>query len=248
MDLIPDEDAAREWFEARIWPNGRHCPRCGSVDTAPSTHRRMPYWCSGCKSYFSVRIGTVLQDSKVPLRKWALAIYLHLTSLKGVSSLKLHRDIGVSQKAAWFMLHRLREAGRAKCGLFSGPVEFDETYFGGRRKNMSNTKRRAALKTGRGPVGKTTVVGAKDRATKQVEAKVIKSADGETLKAFVVEKLAPEGKAYTDEAKGYKGIPREHETVRHSVREYVRGQRLTPTGSSPSGRCSSAATWAPITR
>ena len=105
-------------------------------------------------------------------------IYLHLTSLKGVSSLKLHRDIGVSQKTAWFMLHRLREAARAKCGLFSGPVEFDETYFWGRRKNMSNTKRRAALKTGRGPVGKTAVLGAKDRATKQVEAKVIKSADG----------------------------------------------------------------------
>ena len=122
--------------------------------------------------YFSVRTGTPIARSKVSLRKWAMAIYLCLTSLKGVSSMKLHRDIGVSQPTAWFMLHRIREAwGPEDGGPFDGPVEVDETYFGGRRKNMSKAKRKAL--TGRGPTDKTAVIGAKDRDTKAVRAKVI---------------------------------------------------------------------------
>ena len=111
-EMFPDEDAAREWFEARIWPDGRRCPKCGSDDTTEANHSNCPYRCRACRAYFSVKAGTLMEASKLPLRKWAFAIYLELTSLKGVSSLKLGRDIGISQRSAWFMLHRIRAAFR----------------------------------------------------------------------------------------------------------------------------------------
>ena len=111
FDLFPDEAAAIRFFEANVWPAGRCCGHCGATNTREVPNAKpMPYWCPHCRSYFSVRTGTALAHSKAPLRKWAVAIYLELTSLKSVSSMKLHRDIGVSQPTAWFMLHRIREA------------------------------------------------------------------------------------------------------------------------------------------
>lgn len=120
MKLFPDEEAATRWFEGIIWPDGRRCrnkakdnPKktCDSKNTkAVPGAKPMPYWCTDCRRYFSVRTGTTIARSNIPLQKWAIAIYLCLTSLKSVSSMKLHRDIGVSQKTAWFMLHRIREA------------------------------------------------------------------------------------------------------------------------------------------
>jgi len=112
-DTVPTEDAAREWFESIFWPHGRYCPRCGFMRTVECKDAKpMPYYCAACDKHFSVRTGTLMERSKVPLRKWAWAIYLHMTSLKGVSSMKLHRDIGVTQKTAWFMLQRIRNAAR----------------------------------------------------------------------------------------------------------------------------------------
>ena len=110
----------------------------------------MPYWCSDCRSYFSVKTGSVMEGSPLPLRKWVYAIYMHLTSLKGVSSMKLHRDIGVTQKTAWFMLQRIRKAFERNDDdpPFSGPVKIDETYFGGKRKNKSNAERKASRDAG----------------------------------------------------------------------------------------------------
>lgn len=230
VDMFPDEASASKWFESIMWPEGRCCGHCGSVETKPVPNAKpMPYWCKDCRSYFSVRTGTALQRSKVPLRKWAIAIYLELTSLKSVSSMKLHRDIKVRQSTAWFMLHRIREAWNTEPGGFSGPVEVDETYFGGKRKNMSNAKRRelAEQGAGRGAVGKTAVVGMKDRETKQVRAKVVRNTDKPTLQGFVVEHTAPGATVYTDEAAAYEGLPFEHESVKHSVAEYVRDQAHT---------------------
>ena len=98
--MFPDEESARKWFESQVWPTGRCCPRCGSVRTHEASHAKSPYRCSDCRSYFSVKIGTALEGSKIPLRKWVFAIYLEVTSLKGVSSMKLHRDIKVTQKTS----------------------------------------------------------------------------------------------------------------------------------------------------
>ena len=168
MDMFPTEEAATEWFESAVWPDGeRHCGKCGSTRTREVPNAKpMPYWCTDCRSYFSVRTGTPIARSNVSLRKWAIAIYLCLTNLKSVSSMKLQRDIGVSQPTAWFMLHRIREAWAEDDDEdFDGPVEVDETYFGGERRNMSIKKRKAMNKS-RGPVGKTAVVGVKDRGTR----------------------------------------------------------------------------------
>ena len=166
MDAFPTEEKAVEWFEGLYWPKGRQCMHCGADRTRPVPNAKpMPYWCTSCRSYFSVKTGTAMADSKIPLRKWAIAIYL---CLKRVSSMKLHRDLEVTQKTARFMLHRLREAWAQ-----------DETYMGGKRYNMSLSKR--AEQEGRGPVGKTPVVGAKDRKTKEVPTLTIAHLDPEML-------------------------------------------------------------------
>ncbi len=224
-EMFPDEDSARQWFEDLIWPNSeRHCPRCGCTETSvASATSGLPYHCSGCKRAFSVRIGTALERTKVPLRKWAFAIYLEMTNLKGISSMKLHREIKVTQKTAWFMLHRIREVwAQEQSSLFAGPVEVDETYIGGKRRNMPKAKRKTL--SGRGAVGKTAVVRAKDRATNRVSARPVQSTNKPTLQGFVGEHAEPGATVYTDEADAYEGIPFDHSAVKHSVGEYVRGQ------------------------
>ena len=223
-EMFPNEESARVWFESHVWPDGRYCPRCGSTRTHECSHAKSPYRCTDCRKYFSVKTGTPLAGSPIPIRKWVFAIYLEATSLKGVSSLKLHRDLDITQKTAWFMLHRIREAWQDKREeVFNGPVEVDESYFGGKRRNMSNARRRALKDTGRGAVGKTAVVGAKDRRTRQVQAKVVQNTDGRTLQQFVGESTATLAFVFTDEAAAYQGIPNPHLSVRHSRSEYVRG-------------------------
>ena len=228
-ELFPNEAAAVKWFEAIQWPDGRHCGHCGSTETkeVPSA-KPMPYWCKGCRSYFSVRTGTMLQNSRLPLRKWAFAIYLYVTNLKSISSMKLHREIKVTQKTAWFMLHRLRDAwGESGLEAFVGPVEADETYIGGKRKNMPKSKR--AAMAGRGAVGKAAIVGSKDRATNKVKVRHIENTDTANVAGFVAQSAAPGATVYTDEAKAYKALGGDfdHEAVNHSAGEYVRGMAHT---------------------
>jgi transposase-like protein len=229
MAKFNDEATAMAWFESKIWPDGRKCPRCGNTETVECGQGRhpMPYRCHACNRYFSVRIGTILERSHVSLQDWAIAIYMHLTSLKGVSSMKLHRDLGVTQKTAWFMLQRIRRAFKDDDNWpFGGPVEVDETNVGGKRRSMSNAKRKEAA--GRGPVDMSTVIGAKDRETNTIRAKVIEKADAEALQGFIRANAAPGATVYTDEAAAYKGMHEfNHETVNHSVSEFVRGMAST---------------------
>ena len=170
-----------------------------------------------------MKVGTVMQDSKLGYQEWAIAVYLFNTSLKGVSSMKLHRDLGISQKSAWHLAHRIRQCWDDLNGEpFEGPVEADETYVGGLAKNMHARVRRERIH-GRGGVDKTAVAGIKDRATGKVTAKVVAATDGPTLRGFVTEHSAHTAMVYTDDHKAYSGLPR-HQAVKHSVAEYVNGQ------------------------
>ena len=230
MELLrkfPDDEAAEKWFEAQRWPEGRFCPDCGSTNTVVVASRKpMPYRCRDCRHHFSVRKGTVMQSSKLGLQKWAIALYMMTTGIKGTSSMKLYLEVGIRQGTAWFLMQRIREGfmdGQDK--PFPGPVEADETFVGGKRKNMPKAKR-AALK-GRGGVGKAIVVGVKDRPSKRVSAAVVENTEADTLQGFVTERTAEDATVYTDESKSYIGIPREHDTVTHSAGEYVKGDAST---------------------
>lgn len=170
--------------------------------------------------------------TNIPLQKWAIVIYLCLTSLNSVSSMKLRRGLGVTQKTAWFMLHRIRETwmnDKDNNDKFDGPVEVDETYLGGKRENMSNSKRNELREAGVGwgTVGKTAVVGIKDRDTNEVRAQVVTATDKKTLHPFIKEHANEKATVYTDDATVYDSLPFKHESVKHSVREYVRNMAHT---------------------
>ena len=224
QEMFPDEESARKWWEAIIWPNGeRFCPDCGSTKTRETPKERMPYRCGDCKQYFSVKKATVMRGSPIPLRKWVYAIYLDVTSLKGVASMKLRRDLKVTQKTAWYMQQRIREAfdQQGPRVWMEGPVEADESFFGGKRQNMPYHRRKQL--TGRGKVGKTAVAAVKDRKSNLVVAKVVERIDRTTLHEFVGENVAPLAPVFTDDWPAYRGIPNHH-SVKHSAGQYVNGQ------------------------
>ena len=226
MRKFPDDATAEAWLIEQRWPNGIACPHCGSTNVQTGAkHKTMPYRCRErqCAKRFSLKTGTVMEGSKLGFQVWLVATFLMATNLKSVSSMKLHRDLSINQRSAWFLAHRLRATLSKESTLFSGPVEVDESYFGGRRRNMSNTRRKELTDTGRGAVGKTAVVGVKDRATKRLAARVVESTDKATLQGFVIDHTAPGATVYSDDATAYESLPFDHATVKHSLSEYVKG-------------------------
>lgn len=224
-DMFKDEETAKAWLMEQRWPEGPRCPYCDSPNVQSDIkHKTMTHRCRECegKPMFTLRTGTVMEGSKLKYRVWAVGIYLFTTNIKGISSMKLHRELGIGQKAAWFMLHRLRKAYEIEVGPFSGTVEVDETFIGGKEKNKHNSKRSHT----RGPSGKAVVIGMKDRITKKVIAKPVPERTKEELQGFISANVSQKAMVYTDDHRSYIGLPFEHD-VNHSVGEYVREQAHT---------------------
>ena len=231
LEMFSTEEKAVEWFENLRWGGEPVCPHCGCFEKISVVKsKKYTYWCMDCRQHFTVRVGTVMESSKIPLRKWLVSIYYVLTARKGISSLQLSKEIGITQKSAWFMLHRIREACKQGDWKLTEQVEVDETYLGGLDKNRKHSKKQ---KPGSGSKkDKTAIIGMREREGR-VKAMVIEDGKGETLKKVVRENIVPGTTLYTDENRGYVhlgdkyGGEYKHERVRHSAKEFVNGMAHT---------------------
>jgi transposase-like protein len=228
-DAFPNEQACVDHLTAIRWADGKFCPLCGNADgarigtlTGTNTHK-----CYVCRQRFSIRVGTIFQDTKLPLRKWFIAIWMITSHTKGIASTVLAKDLKVTQKTAWFVLHRLRHAARTPSfsAPLKGEVEIDEAFVGGAEKNKHADKRQHQ-KGGTG--GKTVVMGLLERGG-ELRAGVVEDTRKDTLEPIVIHHVAPGSIVYTDEHLAYRDLPHrfDHSTVRHSRGEYVRGATHT---------------------
>ncbi|MGD0735775.1 MAG: IS1595 family transposase [Terracidiphilus sp.] len=219
--MIPDQETARIYLESRLWPNGAVCPTCSGHDRI-TTRKGGYYRCNKCKLDFTIRTGTIFERSHVPLHKWIYAMYLVVTARKGISSMQLAKEIGITQKSAWFVLQRLREACAGKMDKLHGIVEIDEAFIGGKEANRHESKKR---KAGRGGAGKAIVMGLRERGGRTV-AMLVDNTDKETLQNAIYDNVHIGSSLMTDEHLSYKGLNGvffKHETVNHLGGEYARG-------------------------
>lgn len=226
--LFPDDDAARAYFEAQRWPNGPVCPACGEAKRIWHNQNRPGYYrCNADKLVFTVCTGTIFERQKIGLHRWIYAMYLLVTARKGISSVQLAKEIGVTQKTAWFMLARLREACGNDPSEMAGIIEIDECYIGGKEAAKHESKRHGL---GRGGVGKTPVIAGRERESGKVKAEVRPSISGRNAVGFVNRHVQVGSTVHTDESAIYNrvgGLLYKHESINHSAGEYVRGDVTT---------------------
>lgn len=217
--LFPTQESARIYLEKRRWPDGVKCPVCSSGERI-TTRKAGYYRCNACAEDFTVRTGTIFERSHIPLHKWIYAMYLLVTARKGISSLQLSKEIGITQKSAWFMLHRIREACGKDLTKLRGIVEIDETYVGGLEANKHESKK---LKAGRGPVGKTAVLGMRERGGRTI-AMPMDEITLESVRHAVFSRIEHGSTIHTDEAPVYDldGLFYRHDAINHTDKVYVR--------------------------
>jgi transposase-like protein len=223
IQYFSDVDVATEFVASLRWPNGPVCPRCGGVEHS-YLHTRRVWKCKSCKRQFSVKVGTVFEDSPLGLDKWLPAVWLIANSKNGISSHELGRALGVTQKSAWFMLHRIRLAMQSGSFLkFSGEVEVDETYIGGKARNMHKAERKRKI-SGTGGHNKAKVIGMIERGGK-VRLRHVPELNKANVHGFIYETAEQGSSVYTDAHHSYSGLATdyEHETVDHAE-QYVCGR------------------------
>lgn len=226
VEALPDEQACIDHFTSIRWKSGPFCPYCGSTKVYHFGDKRT-HKCgeTACRQRFSIKVGTIFEDSKLPLRKWYMAIWLITSHRKGISSAQLARDLAITQKSAWFMLHRLRYAARTKSfnRPLKGEIEADETFIGGKDRNRHANKRKGGV----GGLGskKTAVFGMLERGG-ELRAMKVNSLRQRELQTKIAQHVERGSTLMTDEAAGYTGVGYtygyRHERVRHAIGEYVR--------------------------